>query len=111
MRRGRAGTLAVAFRGVTAPSNHLEHPHSTSATRTYVERKEKKRPLQMYNKDGYMQSKAVRVQAIVLFLLILANFIAQVPYFLRLYYRPWMNFLAEARPFLLMGFVFAVFLV
>ena len=58
-----------------------------------------------------MQSKPVRVQTIILFLLILANFIAQVPYFLRLYYRPGMNFLAEVRPFLLMGFVFAAFLV
>ena len=58
-----------------------------------------------------MQSKPVRVQTIILFLLILANFIAQVPYFLHLYYRPGMNLLAESRPFLIMGFVFAVFLV
>ena len=58
-----------------------------------------------------MESKTIRVQVIVLFLLILANFIAQVPYFLHLYYKPGMNFLAEARPFLLMGFVFAIFLV
>jgi hypothetical protein len=57
-----------------------------------------------------MQSKPVRIQAIVLFLLILANFIAQVPYFLHLYYKPGMNILAEAGPFLIMGFVFAVFL-
>jgi len=58
-----------------------------------------------------MQSKSVRVQTIILFLLILANFIAQVPYFLRLYYKPGMNWLAEGRPFLIMGFVFAVFMV
>ena len=58
-----------------------------------------------------MENKPVRIQVIILFLLILANFIAQVPYFLRLYYRPGMSLLAEARPFLLMGFVFAVFLV
>jgi hypothetical protein len=58
-----------------------------------------------------MENKAVRVQTIILFLLILANFIAQVPYFLRLYYKPGMNWLAEGRPFLIMGFVFAVFLV
>ncbi len=58
-----------------------------------------------------MQSKPIRVQTVILFLLILANFIAQVPYFLRLYYRPGMNFLAEARPFLIMGFVFVVFLI
>lgn len=58
-----------------------------------------------------MQSKPVRIQIIILFLLILANFIAQVPYFLHLYYHPGMSLLAEARPFLIMGFVFAVFLV
>jgi hypothetical protein len=58
-----------------------------------------------------MESKPIRVQVIVLFLLILANFIAQIPYFLRLYYKPGLSLLAEARPFLLMGFVFAVFLV
>ena len=57
-----------------------------------------------------MESKSVRVQTIILFLLILANFIAQVPYFLHLYYKPGMSLLAEARPFLIMGFVFAVFL-
>ena len=58
-----------------------------------------------------MESKPVRFQVIVLFLLILANFIAQVPYFLHLYYKPGINLLAEARPFLIMGFVFVVFLV
>lgn len=58
-----------------------------------------------------MESKPIRVQVIILFLLILANFIAQIPYFLHLYYKPGMNLLAEARPSLIMGFVFAVFLV
>ena len=58
-----------------------------------------------------MESKPVRVQVIILFLLILANFIAQVPYFLHLYYKPGMNLLAQLRPSLIMGFVFAVFLV
>jgi hypothetical protein len=58
-----------------------------------------------------MESKPIRVQVIILFLLILANFIAQIPYFLHLYYKPGMNLLTEARPFLIMGFVFAVFLV
>ncbi|HEU0000808.1 MAG TPA: hypothetical protein VFQ36_07920 [Ktedonobacteraceae bacterium] len=61
--------------------------------------------------DEAMESKPVRFQVIALFLLILANFIAQVPYFLHLYYKPDMNLLAEARPFLIMGIVFAVFLV
>src|SRR5579872_7069195 len=58
-----------------------------------------------------MESKPVRVQVIILFLLILANFIAQIPYFFHLYYKPGVSLLAEARPFLIMGFVFAVFLV
>ncbi len=58
-----------------------------------------------------MESKPIRVQVIILFLLILANFIAQIPYFLHLYYKPGMSLLAEARPSLIMGFVFAVFLV
>ena len=58
-----------------------------------------------------MESKPIRVQVIILFLLILANFIAQVPYFFHLYYKPGISLLAEARPFLIMGFVFAVFLV
>ena len=58
-----------------------------------------------------MESKPIKVQVIILFLLILANFIAQIPYFLHLYYKPGRNLLAEARPSLIMGFVFAVFLV
>jgi hypothetical protein len=58
-----------------------------------------------------MENKSIRVQVIILFLLILANFIAQIPYFLHLYYKPGMNLLAQARPSLIMGFVFAVFLI
>lgn len=58
-----------------------------------------------------MESKPIRVQVIILFLLILANFIAQVPYFFHLYYKPGISLLAESRPFLIMSFVFAVFLV
>jgi hypothetical protein len=56
-----------------------------------------------------MNSKSIRVQVIILFLLILANFIAQVPYFLHLYYNP-DNLLAQAKGGLLMLFVFVVFL-
>ena len=56
-----------------------------------------------------MLSKNIRVQVIILFLLILANFIAQIPYFFHLYYRP-DNVLAEAKSLLIMGGVFAVFL-
>jgi hypothetical protein len=61
--------------------------------------------------DQYMESKSIRAQVIILFLLILANFIAQIPYFLHLYYKPGMNLLTQLRPSLIMGFVFAVFLV
>ena len=43
-----------------------------------------------------MGSKSLRVQVIILFLLILANFIAQIPYFLHLYYNP-NNLLAQAK--------------
>ena len=57
-----------------------------------------------------MESKSIRAQVIILFLLILANFIAQIPYFLHLYYKPGMNLLTQLRPSLIMGFVFAVFL-
>ena len=45
----------------------------------------------------------------ILFLLILANFIAQVPYYLHLYFNP-NNLLTFARGILLMLFVFVVFL-
>lgn len=56
-----------------------------------------------------MRNKHIRIQAIILFLLILANFIAQIPYYLRLYYNP-NNLLAESKGILLMLFVFVVFL-
>jgi hypothetical protein len=56
-----------------------------------------------------MGSKSIRVQVIILFLLILANFIAQIPYYFRLYYNP-NNLLAEAKGVLIMIFVFVVFL-
>ncbi len=56
-----------------------------------------------------MGNKTIRVQVIILFLLILANFIAQIPYYLHLYYNP-NNLLAQAKGALLMLFVFGVFL-
>ena len=58
---------------------------------------------------GRLASKNIRVQVIVLFLLILANFIAQIPYYFHLYYNP-NNLLAEARGVGVMLFVFGVFL-
>jgi len=54
-------------------------------------------------------SKNIRIQAIILFLLILANFIAQIPYYLHLYYNP-NNLLAQAKGVLLILFVLGVFL-
>ena len=56
-----------------------------------------------------MGNKSIKIQVIILFLLILANFIAQIPYYLRLYYNP-NNLFASARGILLMLFVFVVFL-
>lgn len=56
-----------------------------------------------------MESKSIRIQVIVLFLLILANFIAQIPYYFHLYYNP-NNLLAQARGVLIMSFVFMIFL-
>ena len=56
-----------------------------------------------------MESKNIRIQVIILFLLILANFIAQIPYYLHLYYNP-NNVLAQAKGGLLLLFVFGVFL-
>lgn len=56
-----------------------------------------------------MGSKNIRIQGIILFLLILANFIAQIPYYLHLYYNP-NNPFAQARGIVLMLFVFVVFL-
>lgn len=56
-----------------------------------------------------MESKTIRIQIIILFLLILANFIAQIPYYFHLYYNP-NNVLAQARGGIIMLFVFGVFL-
>ncbi len=56
-----------------------------------------------------MENKNLKIQSIVLFLLILANFIAQVPYYLHLYYNP-NNLLAQAKGLSIMLFVFVVFL-
>ena len=56
-----------------------------------------------------MGSKNIRVQVIILFLLILANFIAQIPYYFHLYYNP-NNLLAQAKGGLIMLFVLAAFL-
>ena len=56
-----------------------------------------------------MGVKSIRVQVIILFLLILANFIAQIPYYLHLYYNP-NNLLAQLRGGYLLLIVFAVFL-
>jgi hypothetical protein len=56
-----------------------------------------------------MESRNIRIQVIILFLLILANFIAQIPYYLHLYYNP-NNVLAQAKGGLIMLFVFGVFL-
>jgi hypothetical protein len=56
-----------------------------------------------------MGKKTIRMQVIILFLLILINFFAQIPYYLHLYYNP-NDLLASARGIVLMFFVFAVFL-
>jgi hypothetical protein len=56
-----------------------------------------------------MGSKSIRIQVIILFLLILANFIAQIPYYLHLYYNP-NNLLAQLKGGFLLLIVFAVFL-
>ena len=56
-----------------------------------------------------MGIKSIRIQVIILFLLILANFIAQIPYYLHLYYNP-NNLLAQLRGGFPLLIVFAVFL-
>jgi hypothetical protein len=56
-----------------------------------------------------MGVKSIRIQVIILFLLILANFLAQIPYYLQLYYNP-NNLLAQLRGGYLLLIVFAVFL-
>jgi len=56
-----------------------------------------------------MGVKSIRVQVIILFLLILANFIAQIPYYLHLYYNP-NHLLAQLRGGFLLLIVFVLFL-
>jgi hypothetical protein len=56
-----------------------------------------------------VSNKTIRLQVSILFFLILANFLAQIPYFLHLYYNPH-NPLADVRGILLMLLVFGVFL-
>jgi hypothetical protein len=56
-----------------------------------------------------VSNKGIRLQVNILFFLILANFVAQIPYFLHLYYNPH-NPLADVRGILLMLLVFGVFL-
>ena len=54
-------------------------------------------------------SRTLRIQVWILFGIIMANFAAQVFYFLHLYYTPQHPF-PEAKSFLLLGSVFALFL-
>jgi len=56
-----------------------------------------------------MGNKNIRIQVIILFLLILANFIAQIPYYLHLYYHP-NNLLAQVKGGLPLLFLFVFFL-
>jgi len=56
-----------------------------------------------------MGVKSIRVQVIIFFLLILANFLAQLPYYFHLYYNP-NNLLAQVKGGFLLLIVFAVFL-
>jgi hypothetical protein len=56
-----------------------------------------------------MGSKNIRIQVILLFLLILANFIAQIPYYVHLYYHP-NNVLAQAKGGLPLLFILVIFL-
>ncbi len=54
-------------------------------------------------------NRTTRIQVWILFGLILANFVAQIVYFFHLYYSPQHPF-PELRSFLLLGSVFALFL-
>ena len=56
-----------------------------------------------------MSNKNIVMQAKILFVLILANFLAQIPYFFHLYFRS-QSLLVSIRSFLIMGAVFAFFL-
>ena len=55
-------------------------------------------------------SRALRFQVWVLFVVLLANFVAQVPYFIHLYYSP-QHPLPDLRSSVLMGSVLALFLI
>ena len=55
-------------------------------------------------------TRPTRVQVWVLFAILLANFVAQVPYFLHLYYSP-QHPLPDLRSLLLLGGVLALFLI
>jgi hypothetical protein len=57
-----------------------------------------------------MENKNIRVQVRVLFLFILVNFFAQIPYFFHLYYGS-QSWLTDLRSFVILGSVFAFFLV
>ncbi len=57
-----------------------------------------------------MRNKGILIQASICFGLILANFIAQIPYFFHLYYRR-QSLALTLRSSLIMGAVFAVFLI
>ncbi len=57
-----------------------------------------------------MEKKNILLQAKAMFVMILANFIAQIPYFFHLYFRTQV-FLVSIRSFLIMGMVFAFFLI
>jgi hypothetical protein len=57
-----------------------------------------------------IMNKTIWIQVWVLFAVLLANFVAQVPYFLHLYYSP-QHPLPELRSTLLLGGVLALFLV
>jgi hypothetical protein len=56
-----------------------------------------------------MGNKNILIQAIFLYLLILANFIAQIPYFFHLYYHS-QSLISSSKSFLIMGAVFLFFL-
>ena len=56
-----------------------------------------------------MGKPRIRIQVIILFLLILVNFIAQIPYYLHFYYNP-NNLLPSAKEILLMLLILGLFL-
>ena len=56
-----------------------------------------------------MHNQSIIIQAKICFAIILANFIAQIPYFFHLYFRV-QSLSIDIRSFLIMAAVFAVFL-